>query len=67
MTFSSIIFRKDKKNLRKTRADTNSRLKNVCRQKNINLISNDNTKNNIWASKNFTLIGKVTVFLPRIY
>ena len=67
MTFSSIIFRKDKKNLRKTRADTNSHLKNVCRQKNINLISNDNIKNNIWASKNFTLIGKVTVFLPRMY
>ena len=28
LTFSSIIFRKDKKNLEKTRADTNSRLKN---------------------------------------
>ena len=44
LTFSSIIFRKDKKNLEKTRADTNSRLKNFCRQKNINLISNDNIK-----------------------
>ena len=28
LTFSSIIFREDKKNLEKTRADTNSRLKN---------------------------------------
>ena len=44
LTFSSIIFRKDKKNLEKTRADTNSRLKNFCRQKKINLISNDNIK-----------------------
>ena len=44
LTFSSIIFRKDKKNLEKTRADTNSRLKHFCRQKNINLISNDNIK-----------------------
>ena len=44
LIFSSIIFRKDKKNLEKTRADTNSRLKNFCRQKNINLISNDNIK-----------------------
>ena len=44
LTFSSIIFRKDKKNLEKTRADTNFRLKNFCRQKNINLISNNNIK-----------------------
>ena len=44
LTVSSIIFWKDKKNLEKTRADTNSRLKNFCRRKNINLISNDNIK-----------------------
>ena len=45
LTFSNIIFRKDKKNLEKTRADTNSRLKNFCRQKKINnFISNDNLK-----------------------
>ena len=30
MTFSNIIFRKDKKNLEKTLTDTNSRLKNFC-------------------------------------
>ena len=44
LTFSNIIFRKDKMNLGKTRADTNSRLKNFCSQKKINLISNDNIK-----------------------
>ena len=44
LTFSSIIFRKDKKNLEKTRAGTNSRLKEICWQKNLNLISNDNIK-----------------------
>ena len=44
LTFSNIIFRKDRTNLEKTRADTNSRLKHFCRQKNINLISNDNIK-----------------------
>ena len=33
LTFSNIIFRKDKKNLEKTRADTNSQLKNFCWQK----------------------------------
>ena len=31
LTFSSIIFRKNKKNLEKIRADNNSRLKNFCR------------------------------------
>ena len=36
LTFSNIIFRKDKKNLEKARADANSRLKNFCRQKKIN-------------------------------
>ena len=44
MSFSNIIFRKDKRNIEKTRADTNSRLKNFCKQKNITLISNDNIK-----------------------
>ena len=45
LTFSNIIFRKDKKNLEKTRADTNPRLKNFCRQKKINnFISNDSLK-----------------------
>ena len=44
VTFSNIIVRKDKRNLEKARADTNSRLKNFCRQKNINLIPNNNIK-----------------------
>ena len=43
VTFSNII-RKDKRNLEKVQADTNSRLKNFCRQKNIYLIPNDNIK-----------------------
>ena len=30
LTFSNIIFQKDKKNLEKTREDTNFRLKNLC-------------------------------------
>ena len=64
LTFSNTIFRKDKTNLEKSRADTNSRLKNSCWQKKINFISNDNIKD-YWVLKNFTLIGKVLVFLPR--
>ena len=44
LSFSDIVFRKDKKNIEKMRADTNSRLKNFCMQKNIKLILNDNLK-----------------------
>ena len=67
LTFSSIIFRKDTKNLEKTLADTNPRLKHFCRQKNINLTSNDNIKEeHLGIKKLHLIIGKVTVFLPRI-
>ena len=44
MSFSNIIFLKHKKKLEKTRADTNYRLKNSVGRKKINLISNDNIK-----------------------
>ena len=43
-SFSNFIFRRDKRNLEKMRADINSRLKNFSNQKNINLILNDNIK-----------------------
>ena len=59
LTFSNIIFRKDKKNL-KSRADTNSRLKNFCRQKKINLISNDNIKEEHLGIKKLHLNTKGT-------
>ena len=44
LSFSDIVFRKDKKNIENIRADTNSWLKNYCKQKNIKLIINDNLK-----------------------
>ena len=44
LSFSDIVFRKDKKNIEKMRADTNSRLKYFYKQKNIKLILNDNLK-----------------------
>ena len=44
LSFSDMVFRKDKKNIEKMRADTNSSLKNFCKQKNIKLILNDNLK-----------------------
>ena len=53
MTFSNIIFRKDKKCLEKTRADNNSRLKDFYRQKKITLISNGNIKEEHLGIKKF--------------
>ena len=44
LKFSNIIVRKDKRYIEKTRADTNSRLKNFCMQKNIDFLSNENIK-----------------------
>ena len=44
LSFSNIIFRKNKINIDKIRADTNSWLKNFYKQKNIKLLSNDNIK-----------------------
>ena len=44
LTFSKITSWKDKRNLEKARADTNSRWKNICQQKNTTLISNENIK-----------------------
>ena len=59
LTFSNIIFRKDNRNLEKNRADTNSRLKNFCRQKKINLISNDDIKKEHRVIKKIHLNRKV--------
>ena len=43
IAFSGLITRKDKKNLDKNVAETNKRLKNYCRQKDIGYIDNSNT------------------------
>ena len=46
LIFSNITIRKDKRSLEKLRADTNSRIKNHCSQKNLSLIIYDNIKEN---------------------
>ena len=58
ISFSNIIIRKDKKNLEKLRADTNSRLKNYCSQKNLRLINHDNIKENHLGVKKLHLNRK---------
>ena len=42
VAFSSIVTRKDEKDISKTVQNTNSRLKNYCSQKNIDFIQNSN-------------------------
>ena len=44
IVFSSIIFRKDKRDIEKQRNDVNIRLKNFCKQKNLYFIDNSNLK-----------------------
>ena len=44
IAFSSIINRKDHKGINKRLTETNQRLKNYCRQKDINYIENANIK-----------------------
>ena len=58
LNFSNIIFRKDKKNVEKTSTDTNSRLKNFCKQKNIKLLSNDNIQKEHLRTKKLHLKRK---------
>ena len=52
LSFSKIIIRKDKKKLKKLRADTISRLKNYCSRKNLRLINYENIKT-IWVSRSY--------------
>ena len=58
LCFSDIIIRTDKKNLEKPRVDTNARLKNFCKQKNLDLIVNNNLKENHLAKKKLHLNRK---------
>ena len=56
--FSDIIIRTDKKNLEKPSVDTNARLKNFCKQKNLDLIVNNNLKENHLVKKKLHLNRK---------
>ena len=58
LSFSNIIVRRNKRNLEKMRADTNSRLKNFYNQKNINLMLNDKIKEEYLGIKELHLNRK---------
>ena len=57
-SFSNIITQKIRKILEKSPANTSSRLKNYCKQKNIALIDNDNLKENHLGIKKLHLNRK---------
>ena len=58
ITFSSIINRKDRKDIDKKLTDTNQRFKSYCRQKNINYIENANIDENCLGVKKLHLSRK---------
>ena len=58
LCFSDTIIRTDKKTLEKPRVDTDARLKNFCKQKNLDLIVNNNLKENHLAQKKLRLNRK---------
>ena len=58
ITFSSIILRKDKKNVAKPLTDTNTHIKNYCRQKRITFIKNANIKESHLGKKKLHLNKK---------
>ena len=51
LAFSSMTVRKDKRNIEKSIADTNARLKNSCMQKGIEFINNNNIKEHYLGKK----------------
>ena len=65
ISFSIIIIRKDRRNLEKSHADTNSRLKNFCKQKNIGLIDDENLKENQLGIKKLHLNRKGNILFAK--
>ena len=55
LAFSSIIVTKGKRNIEKSKADTNARLKKFCMQKGIGFINNNNIKEDFLPKKKLNL------------
>ena len=65
IAFSGLITRKDKKNLDKNVTETNKRLKNYCRQKDIGYIDNSNITEDSLGIKKLHLNRKGNSFLAK--
>ena len=65
IAFSGLITRKDKKNLDKNVTETNKRLKNYCRQKDIGYLDNSNITEDSLGIKNLHLIRKGNSFFAK--
>ena len=66
VAFSSIIVRKDKKNLEKSKIETNASLKNYCSEKGLGYIENNWIKEVHLGKKRLHLNKKVTVLWQKI-
>ena len=62
LVFSSVILRKDKKDISKKVGETNQRLKNCCKQKNIDFVDNSNIIEEQLGNKKLHLKKEVTLF-----
>ena len=51
LVFSSVILRKDKKDISKKVGETNQRLKNYCKQKNIDFVGNSIIEEHLGSTK----------------
>ena len=67
ITFSSIIIRKDRKNIDNKVSQVNSYLKNYCSQKNIDFIDNGNIKEEHLSQKKLHLYKKGNSILTKIF
>lgn len=65
LVFSSFIFRKDRRNREKIRQDSNGRLKNYCKKKNIGFIKNNHIKTEHLEVKSFILAAKDMRYLQK--
>ena len=65
IAFSGLITRKDKKNLDKNVTETNKRLKNYCRQKDIDYIDNSNITEDSLGIKKLHLNRKGNSFFAK--
>ena len=67
LVFSSVILRKDKKDISKKVGETNQRLKNYCKQKNIDFVDNSSITEEHLGSKKLHLNKRGNSFFSKEY
>ena len=67
LVFSSVILQKDKKDISKKVGETNKRLKNYCKQKNIDFVDNSSITEEHLGSKKLHLNKRGNSFFSKEY